>query len=287
MSYQELWRHVEDIRQIADEKDGDPHLIGDVCAALRQYERVPNPAELAETVRGLEYAPRALFAPEPRGNPFFPPGTAPFGYNPVLREMDSVRDHFAGWTGEGAQAFQREVLDVFPIVARNQFVMAAIIVAILDAERALWEQVRINIDQLAERAVAALSIVDEWCHPRREWVIHFTAFEAVTNTIHDRLPAIGLDDRFRSLLSSGLAGLRSDRPGMWISGSTTNAVLASTRGAVDDCTRYLMDIEQQLAHLASYVHSMLQSTSGGFALTHAALADATPGTIRDAMGTAT
>jgi hypothetical protein len=199
MSYEDLRKHIDDIAAKALDK-GTRELFGtqsptyiaqqlpiltercyvDVPALLQPYLQLPDPRAFDSMIAVLKSAMDKLYTGGSVGDPISTNGR--YLANPVLEELTGSGSLIGSWTGQAAIAFQQNVIDPFPAVVYNQFVLVAALKAALEAERQLWDQARSNIDQLAEYTISALDHLDQSC-TQHDWSVDFTAAAAITGVL--------------------------------------------------------------------------------------------------------
>jgi len=82
------------------------------------------------------------------------------------------------WTGTAALAFKQKFLDPFPAVARNQFILVAVLKAGLEAHQSMWHSARADIDNVAHTTIDALDNTGGWSD-KNQWNFTFTVLASV------------------------------------------------------------------------------------------------------------
>lgn len=181
MSYDELWQHAQRIEELAlrsalddqgialvdgvyiSVQDRNP-VPADVVAFIRQdfeglarmfepFLDLPDPATLDAMHAELSNAYRAL-------------ASAPLGFtepvhgqevraNAEMGKMETVKQTMFEWQGFAAKHFYAQFVEPWDAVTANQFGLVATLAGAIAAEKALWQECRNNVDELAHRAIEA------------------------------------------------------------------------------------------------------------------------------------
>jgi uncharacterized protein YukE len=85
----------------------------------------------------------------------------------VMNKMERVSQTMGTWQGDAAEVFKATFVEPWPAVTANQFSILSIMAGAIAAEKALWDECRRNVDELAHHAIDALETVHE-CSPKEQ-----------------------------------------------------------------------------------------------------------------------
>jgi hypothetical protein len=80
--------------------------------------------------------------------------------NLEMTKMEMVQDVAFAWTGRAAKQFYTQIAAPWDAVTVNQFNLVAVLAGAIAAEKALWQECRQNVDELAHRAIEAFEALD-------------------------------------------------------------------------------------------------------------------------------
>lgn len=196
MSYDQLMQHAEEIRDTAVKKyaeqivqhsggGGGPNLygeaekwgkqlFGDLPQVFHPYTEIPRPTSFDPMINAMGPVLDRLSTGEAADDPI---KHVSYPANPNLTKVPGVTTAIDDWTGEAASDFLRFFVAPFPAIAKNQFIIARVVAAALDAEKALWSKTQEDIDQIAHKSLEALDKMDD-CG-KNEWNVAFTVGAAL------------------------------------------------------------------------------------------------------------
>ncbi len=99
--------------------------------------------------------------------------------NPNLELVEKSDSYLEDWTGRAAVEFKLRFLDPFPAVAKNQFLVTAILRGGVAAHRLMWDNARRDILEIAHQTEAALDSMDSCKGNGGSFVVLLSVFEAV------------------------------------------------------------------------------------------------------------
>ncbi|GHJ49532.1 hypothetical protein Cs7R123_68740 [Catellatospora sp. TT07R-123] len=296
MSFDQLMQHATDIGNKAFEEglgelmgtqsptlvaQEQPKLInrcyGEVPQLFQPFSQIPDPASYTPAIESLKRALGRLCTGQDTRDPISTNGSNYYA-NPVLDKLSASGDYIESWTGKAAMEFKANFIDPFPSVARNQFLLISALKAGLEAEQAMWEAARKDIDQIAENTLKALDCMDD-CSPK-EWAVTFTAAAAITGILLT-IPTLGTSAVAAISISTVgaaawvAAALPPSPPTLNITGDHTNAVLDSMHAAVDKASQVISETEQRIAKAMDSILDAIHSHRDYFVAPRPSLAGAT------------
>lgn len=107
--------------------------------------------------------------------------------NTELSGVGSSGDYMADWTGDAASTYNANFADKFEPVTSNQFVLASVARNAINAEAAIWQTVRDDLDRLSQDAIDKM----EECLDKSpsDWSMALTVAAAVVSVV--AVPATG------------------------------------------------------------------------------------------------
>ena len=186
MSFDELMTHAAAIQQKAVKRavtnnetapeyarGGVDGYYRDIPELFRPFADMPKPAAYQPLIDDLKVVLRKLSSGENKD----PVTNDVYLANVVLANMTTASDYLEDWTGKAAMAFKQNFLDTFPPVARNQFILASILKAALEAHQSMWAKAREDVDKIAHTTMDALD--NAACSNKNAWTIGFTVVASV------------------------------------------------------------------------------------------------------------
>ncbi|GGO78663.1 hypothetical protein [Nocardioides deserti] len=119
------------------------------------YDRfldVPDPADFAPKVEWLGNA-MAKLATEGHTSDPVTGSTAVSGHNPNLTLVGGSGDYLSDWTGVAADSYKRGYGDRFAPTASSQYAAVSVLRNAINAEAAVWQGVREDLDKLSQEAI--------------------------------------------------------------------------------------------------------------------------------------
>ncbi|GAB3504953.1 hypothetical protein [Amycolatopsis cihanbeyliensis] len=117
------------------------------------FTRMPDPASYDGAIESLHAAMEELSQGAHLVDPIN--GEA-IGGNRDLTAIVDAADELGDWTGMAASNFKTNFLTPFPVVASNQFLILGIMKGAVEADKAVWESAREDIDKIARATLDAL-----------------------------------------------------------------------------------------------------------------------------------
>jgi hypothetical protein len=99
--------------------------------------------------------------------------------NPNLLLIPGSESYLEDWTGRAAVEFKLRFLDPFPAVAKNQFLLTAIVRGAVGAHQLMWHNARRDILEIAHQTEAALDSMESCKGNGGSFVVLLSVFEAV------------------------------------------------------------------------------------------------------------
>jgi hypothetical protein len=271
-------------------------MFADIPGLYEPFTRTPNPDSFTAPIDELKVALARLSLGE--GGSVDPISTNGRQYpaSLALEKVKGAADDVFGWSGPAAQAFKTGYLDPFPAVVSNQFLLVSALKAALEAEQAMWKEVRKNIWDIADNTYIKLEHMDD-CG-KNEWQMAFTvvasicAVAAVPLTGGGSLAVAGLAITAVGATAQVIAAVEiKEPPKSNIEGESADAVINSMRDAIRKQVQYVNETEDRIKQKLSNINdSVYQSQRDSdpnrnfFFTRRPTLADSNAGNIRDNMG---
>jgi hypothetical protein len=265
MSFEQLAQHARDIEVLAtrrmvlmslrpDEKPppldqinpDSPGHIGEwyrefsprfsmVPEMFRPFIEAPDPGDFGDVVGGLESVLGDLAVGDGSVDPIH---HRSYDANTNLDPMVTVKDVLWDWSGRAAQEFYDNFVIHFPSIGRNQFNLALLLRGAIEAEQAIWQAVRHDIDDIAHKTLAALNNMDG-CG-RNQWAQGFTVAGAVVSAA--AVPLTGGSSVAVALVGAGFTAVSQFPPEgseLELSGETPEAVINSMADSITVLTQHV------------------------------------------------
>jgi len=152
-------------------------LEGEITGIYNSFLDLPDPADFATEVTNLG---RALEQLTPYGyNEKQEEGGHPVNHsaNTTLSSVSSTGDHIQDWTGDAATAFKDEYGDRFLQVMGSQFNAYYVTRHAINAEAAVWQTAREDLDKLSNDAIDKMRHVND--STKGDWETGLKVFGAV------------------------------------------------------------------------------------------------------------
>jgi hypothetical protein len=251
-------------------------LFGDIPSQFQPFALLPEPGSYDPLIGDLDTAVGRLSWGQAPSDPV---NQRIYPSNPVLDKMAGSESYIENWTGKAAVAFKANFLDPFPSIERNQFILATVLKAALEAHRAIWVAARRDIDEIAHGTLAALDTMED-CG-RNEWPIAWTVAACVTGIL--AAPLSGGGSLAMSAVSTAAwvqaANPPKSGPTTTYGGETAEVVISHMREAITKLTQYINDTEQLITKALVDSRAVVDGNRALFVAPRPALADATPRTI--------
>jgi hypothetical protein len=257
--------------------------FADIPALFRPFADLPDPGSFDRFLASLDTALSGLsWGSDPKD----PVGGRLYPANPILDKMGGSESYIETWTGKAAVEFKANVVDPFPSIERNQFLLAAVLRGTLEANRAIWLAARKNVDDIAHGTLEALDNMDE-CG-RNQWPIGWTVAACLAGIY--ALPLSGLAAVAMSTVSAAAwvqaANPPESAPTTDFSGESAEVVISHLREQITKLTGDINDQEHKIAQALTETNQVVYNHRSRFVAMRPALADATPSNIMgpDQMG---
>jgi hypothetical protein len=271
-------------------------MFADVPGLYEPFTRTPHPDSFNVPIDELKVALARLSLGE--GGSVDPISTNGRQYpaSLALEKVKGAADDVFGWSGAAAQEFKTGYLDPFPAVVKNQFLLVSTLKAALEAEQAMWTEVRKNIWDIADQTYIRLEHMDD-CG-KNEWQMAFTvvssicAVAAVPLTGGGSLAVAGLAVTAVGATAQVVAAVEiKEPPKTTIEGESADAVVRSMREAIKKQIQYINETEERIKQRLSTTNDSVYQTQRDwnpnrhfFFTRRPALADSNARNIRNDMG---
>jgi hypothetical protein len=299
MSFEDLMKHAQDISTKAY-NEGYKDLMGtqsptyvaheepklrqkcsDVQGLSRPFATIPDPKSFDPMINEVRQAMGILCTGQETRDPISTKG-GPYIANKVLDEMSGSGPYIVDWTGKAATGFYQNFIVPFPTLTKNQFLLASALKAALEAEQAMWQKTRENIDQIAEQTLKKLDTMDD-CGSN-EWQMTFTVVAAVAGVV-TAVPTLGTSIAVTIAAIGGAAWVTAaagveDPPKLMIQGEDSWAVLDSMKSCIDKEIELVKHTESRIATAVEGILGTVHGQQDSFVAKRPALAGATKSTVR-------
>jgi hypothetical protein len=154
-------------------RDGVEGYYRDIPDIFRPFSEMPDPTAYAPLIEDLKVVLRKLSS----GDNKDPINGDVYLANIVLGNITTASDYLEDWTGKAAVTFKQNFLDTFPPVVRNQFILASVLKAGLEAHMSMWAKARDDVDKIAHTTMDALD--NAACCDKNAWTVSFTVVASV------------------------------------------------------------------------------------------------------------
>jgi hypothetical protein len=295
LSYEQLMQHAHDIQQKAISKaiedlggrknsrsymaEMRPKIeqeFADIPDRFQPFAEMPTPTSFDSAINEMAAVLTKLCSGQQNKDPI--DGDLILA-SPVLDKMSGSESYIENWSGRAAMDFKSKFIDPFPSIVRNQFTMAAVLKAAMEANKAMWAKTRNDIDQIAHKTLEALDHMDD-CGSN-QWNITFTVVASIAAVGAVAFPPAELALTVVGAAAS-VAGAAApdDPPSNSFSGESAEAVISSMRDAITKLTQEIGNVEHKISGALDNVHRVLTGNRSLFVSPRPALADATPGDIK-------
>ncbi|GAB3800459.1 hypothetical protein [Micromonospora zhanjiangensis] len=274
MSFDQLMQHARDIQQKAimlAKADADALSIGsftgldrdkhplqrakvhqrieesfaDVPSIFEPFAEMPDPGAFGGLIDPLKQALQSLALDSERD----PISNVVYPGDAVMGRISASGSFIGEWTGKAAREFKANFVDPFPVMAKSQFVMIAVLRSALEAEREIWTNARNDIDNAAHQALEALDRINE-CG-KNEWNLAFTVAASVAAIgalpmAGSALTAVTAVGAASQVAAAGTSKMK-DSEKLQFSGESPEAVIQELRVAADKLATLIDEQETIIA----------------------------------------
>ncbi|HEY9474548.1 MAG TPA: hypothetical protein VIS06_11955 [Mycobacteriales bacterium] len=298
MSYEQLMQHAQEIRQKAIQKAIE-HLGGrrnsreymsqkrpeiertfaDIPELFQPFAEMPTPVSFDPMINEMRQTLGVLSSGQEIKDPI--DGTI-YPANIILDKLSGSESYIEDWTGRAAMAFKSGFVDPFPSIARNQFIIAAVLKSAMEANKEMWATTRGDIDQIAHKTIEALDRMDD-CG-KNEWTITFTVVASIAAVA--AVPVTAGGSTALAITAIGAASQVAaavgpdDPPSNPFSGESPESVVSQMRQAIHNLTQEIGNVERKISGSLQKTHELLSTNRPLFVSRRPELASATARTIR-------
>jgi hypothetical protein len=204
--------------------------------------------------------------------------------NPAMEGMTTVGKNVQDWRGAAATAFKQNFVEPFPPISANQFALIATLKGAMEAEKALWDECRKNVDDIAHKAIKALEVMDE-CSPDEQVCLLTVASSvfAVAAVLTTGGAAIALT--VAGAAAQAWSGApRDDPPEVQFDGQTPQDILKQVQDALNRLAEITNAKEKLIGDAMTSSAATLAANKARFVAPRPALADATAATVTGPTG---
>jgi hypothetical protein len=123
-----------------------------IVDAFRPFSLLPDPAPHEQISAAVSGALRCLSQGDAEADIAKPLPAA----NLHMELIPDSEIYLATWTGRAAEDFKRNFIETFRPIAKNQYMLGAVLRAAMDAQALMWQRARENITDIAQAALKAL-----------------------------------------------------------------------------------------------------------------------------------
>lgn len=146
----------------------------DVLGLFQMFADCPDPDRFTPVIEDLAAAQAelAVTAGEPD-----PPTGRFFRAQPDFAKITTAAGFLDDWSGAAARDFKANFLDPFQARVSNQYILASVLTAAVQAEQAIWKAARSDARIIAAKALSALDQVGAMT--QTEWTVMFTVIASI------------------------------------------------------------------------------------------------------------
>ncbi|MEJ7833495.1 MAG: hypothetical protein WKF79_11305 [Nocardioides sp.] len=232
--------------------------FADVSSIYDDFLGSPAPEDFVWATDNLEAAMSKLatagYTEDPVGE-----GNAMGSANTDLTGVVTSGDYMADWTGDAASTYKTNFADKFIPVSSNQFVLTSVVRNAINAEAAIWQTVRDDLDRLSQDAINKM----EECLDKSpsDWSAAITVAAAVVSVV--AVPLTGGSSLALGFAAVG-AGLGVAATGMGGEGGEEEQLgleAGSPPAIIDSLTTALGKISTHITEHENLIHEQMNSTA--------------------------
>src|SRR6266568_4519810 len=283
MSFNELMKHAHSIEKKAaarakeeaqeDAENGKasniaaltPHFFDYIPAMFEPFSKMPDPAKYYPLLADLEAAMHMVMTEST-------PVTAlsegiRFNDNNMYR-ITSDNGYLGRWSGDAAEAFTRNFLSTFDMVAGNQFTALSGVRGVLRAHQAMWKNAREDIDRIAHSTLDAFDALGGCGKADAAFAFSTaSAMATVTSAIVTALTLgatapITMISAMTALGSVGVAAKSASDAKGSIAGEDCASILKSMEQSINRLTKTIHEVETDIARRVSTLNGQLNKYKG-------------------------
>jgi hypothetical protein len=289
MSWEQLMEHANEIQSKAvmhavNHHETDPEYARNgvdgyyqnVPDLFRPFADMPDPARYQPMIDDLRTVLKGLSNGDNNGDPIDVKDT--YLANPAMTKIATAGDYLDDWTGTAALAFKQRFLDPFPAVARNQFILVAVLKAGLEAHQSMWHSARADIDNVAHTTIDALDNTGGWSD-KNQWNFTFTVLASVAAVATVPLDAAteGMTIPLTVTAIGAAAQVVATTPPSELpdknSGETAIQITNSMKAAMDRIVNEIHTTESKIASALTAMNQMASANNAYFVAPRPALAN--------------
>ena len=161
--------------------------FADVDSIYDRFLGCPAPEDFvsatSQLTRAMGYLATSGYTEDPVGG-----GSMMGAANPNLSGVSTSGDYMADWTGDAADTYNTNFADRFVPVTSNQFVLASVLRHAVNAEAAIWQTVRDDLDKLSADAITKMGeCLDK---SPSDWSMALTVAAAVVSVVAAPRPMV-------------------------------------------------------------------------------------------------
>lgn len=199
--------------------------------------------------------------------------------NPDLSGVSTSGDYMADWTGDAADTYNTNFADRFVPVTSNQFVLASVLRHAVNAEAAIWQTVRDDLDKLSADAITKMGeCLDK---SPSDWSMALTVAAAVVSVVAVPLTggsslALGFAAVGAGLgvAATGIGGAGGETQQLGLETGSPEVIISSLREALTKIDEWIATQEQEIHSAMTATASEIEGNWDRICLPRPALADA-------------
>lgn len=236
-----------------------------IPAMFEPFSKMPDPAKYYPLLADLEAAMHMVMTEST-------PVTAlsegiRFNDNNMYR-ITSDNGYLGRWSGDAAEAFTRNFLSTFDMVAGNQFTALSGVRGVLRAHQAMWKNAREDIDRIAHNTLDAFDVLDGCGKADASFAFSTasamaTVLSAIVTAVTGGATApITMISAMAALGSAGVAENSASNARGSIAGQDCASILKSMEQSINRLTETINEVETDIARRVSNLNGQLNKYKG-------------------------
>jgi hypothetical protein len=278
-AYLQGLKQLEQINSSDLTRESEPKLeqlcFVEIPRLFQPFLAIPDPASFHTPIGKIESAMAKLSTGDLHRDPLSESGHV-FLANPDLESLPSSLNLIDSWTGPAAQNFVTVVIQPFRPRLRNQYILLSVIRSSLEAEQAIWREVRTDITKIADQTLSAFEAMLQHNCRSKAFPVVLSVVAAIASVALE-LPSLGTSTALTiaaiGAASSLIGGVSNgDKVEVKISGGEPATIVDSLRRCIDLEYRLVRDADDRVARALNGLTDAARARSDLFATPHPLLA---------------